>query len=47
MMKILKDVRSTVMMALQVRLMVVALKVKWIVETLEVVEAVERWRPWK
>ena len=42
MMKILKDVRSTVMMALQVRLMVVALKVKWIVVTLEVVEAVER-----
>ena len=36
MMKISKDARSTVMVALEVRLMVVALKVKLIVETLEV-----------
>ena len=36
MMKILKDVRLTVMVALEVRLMVVALKVKLIVVTQEV-----------
>ena len=36
MMKISKDMRSTVMVALEVRLMVVALKVKLIVVTQEV-----------